>query len=125
MDWIVNKLQVLARKPLANLILESNSVLYMTQWFKGIYWNVVTNSLSHDIDFFSETTHILCMQLSVTSCQLTSQFANSATAKIRYPLSPHQCCSNYLLVRRSNNPSHKGKVSYDSAFFKTWQILCP
>jgi hypothetical protein len=51
-EWIVK--QQVARK-LANLVLDSNSVLY-TQWFRGS-WNLVTNSLSRDVHFLSPELH--------------------------------------------------------------------
>ena len=67
-DWIVK--QQVARK-LANLILDSKTVLY-TQWFKGS-WNLVTDSLSRDIHLFSETTHSKILQ-STVACQLPKKF---------------------------------------------------
>ena len=67
-DWIVK--QQVARK-LANLILESESVLY-TQWFKGT-WNLVTDSLSRDIHLFSKETHTKNLQ-STVACQLPPNF---------------------------------------------------
>ena len=67
-DWIVK--QQVARK-LANLILESESVLY-TQWFKGS-WNLVTDSLSRDIHLFTEETHTKFLQ-STVACQLPLNF---------------------------------------------------
>jgi hypothetical protein len=51
-EWIVK--QQVARK-LANLVLDSDSVLY-TQWFKGS-WNLVTDSLSRDVHFLSPDLH--------------------------------------------------------------------
>jgi hypothetical protein len=51
-EWIVK--QKVARR-LANLILDSDSVLY-TQWFKGS-WNLVTDSLSRDVHFLSPELH--------------------------------------------------------------------
>ena len=62
--------QQVARK-LADLILESDSVLY-TQWFKGT-WNLVTDSLSRDIHLFSSSTHTAFLK-STVSCQLPPNF---------------------------------------------------
>ena len=67
-DWVVK--QQVARK-LADLILESDSVLY-TQWFKGT-WNLVTDSLSRDMHLFSPSTHTSFLQ-STVACQLPPNF---------------------------------------------------
>ena len=67
-DWIVK--QQVARQ-LANLILDSETVLY-TQWFKGT-WNLVTDSLSRDMHIFSEESHTLFLQKTV-HCQLPHNF---------------------------------------------------
>jgi hypothetical protein len=67
-DWMVK--QEVARK-LADLILQSDSVLY-TQWFKGT-WNLVTDSLSRDLHLFSQQSHTLFLQ-STVACQLPPKF---------------------------------------------------
>ena len=45
---------------LANLIFDSDSVLY-TQWSRGT-WNVIRDSLSRDVIFFSDTLRVSFLQ---------------------------------------------------------------
>ena len=58
-------------RKLANLILDSDSVLH-NQWYKGI-WNVVTDSLSRDVHLFSNTLHVSFLQKTIAK-QLPPNF---------------------------------------------------
>ena len=67
-EWLVK--QQVARK-LANLVLESDTMLYQ-QWFKGEF-NTVSDSLSRDCYFLSHKLHSNFLKKSVPS-QLPSNF---------------------------------------------------